>query len=246
MVDVFEEVEEEMRWTRLRAFARRYLPWAIAGLLVGVIVAGGIYGWRTYQRSGAEAASLAYSDGLELLGKNDRKGAEAKFAQVAEGRSAAYKSLALVQLGGLQLAAGDAVAAAKRFDEAAKVSTDPLYSDAARLKAVLLRMDTQPPAATLEQLEPIAGEDRPYRLLAVEARAIAHAAAGQTQEARADAAFLAIAPQTPPGMRARAQALQALIDSGGARSLAAVAKAAAALPAAPPPPVGGPVLPGVQ
>jgi hypothetical protein len=68
VVDVFEEVEEELRADRLKTLAKRILPWALLGLVLGLLVAGAIYGWRAYQRSGAEAASLAYAGGLEKLG----------------------------------------------------------------------------------------------------------------------------------------------------------------------------------
>lgn len=230
-----------MRAQRWRQIARRYLPWVAVGLLVGLLVAGGVWGWREYQRRGAEAASLAYAEGVDLLGQGRTPQAEAKFRQVAEGRSAAYKSLALMQLGGVRVGANDANGAAARFDEAAAAAPDPILGDTARLKAVFARMDTQPHAATIEQLQPLAEEGRPYRWLAVEALALARIGAGQVQVARTDLNRLSIAPEAPQGAKARAQALIALIDSGAASSLAPTAKAAAALPPSP----SLPIQPGV-
>ncbi len=253
MVDVFEEVEEEMRVQRWRELARRYLPWLAAGLLAGLLVAAAIWGWREYQRRGAETASVAYAEGVDLFSKGQTAAAEARFRQVAEGRSPAYKSLALMQLGGARIAAGDVRGGAARFDEAAEAAPDEILADTARLKAVFARMDTQPYPASVEQLQRLAEEGRPYRWLAVEALALARIGAGQAQAARADLNRLSIAPEAPAGSRARAQALIALIDSGAASSLGAVAKAAAALP--PPSPVpaqaavvsgAAPAVPGVQ
>lgn len=247
MVDVFEEVEEELRADRWKTLARRFLPWMLLGLVLGLLVAGGVYGWREYQRQGAEAASLAYADGLELLTRGDAKAAEAEFQAVVDGRSPVYRSLALMQIGGMRLSSGDAKAAATRFDEAAEAAPAPILEDSAKLKAVFARMDTQPYAATIEQLTPLAAEGRPYRLLALEALALARLGAGQTQAARSDVTVLSIAPEAPEGVRTRAQALLQLIDSGAAASLAQVAKAAAALPPLPPTAPGGPALvPGAQ
>ena len=135
-----------------------------------------------------------------------------------------------MQLGGVKQAAGDWRAAATLFDQAAEAAPHPVLADTARLKAVFARMDQQPYAASIEQLEPLAEEGRPYRWLALEALALARIGAGQTEAARTDLARLGIAPEAPAGVKARAQAVIALIDSGGAANLGAVAKAAAALP----------------
>ena len=53
MVDVFEEVEEEMRVQRWRSLARRYGLWLLLGLLVVLLVAGGVYGLRAHQLNAA-------------------------------------------------------------------------------------------------------------------------------------------------------------------------------------------------
>lgn len=224
-----------MRVQRWRSLARRYGPWLLLGLLVGLLVAGGVWGWRAQQRSAAEQASTAYAQGVDLLQKGDTKGAEARFRTVADGGSKAYKSLALMQIGGIRLEANDPNAAAQRFDEAAAAAPDELLGDIARLKAVFVRMDTQPYPASIEQLQPLAAEGRPYRLAAMEALAIARIASGQAQAARSDLSLLTNSLDAPQGVRARAQGLLALIDSGAAGSLAATAKAAAALPPTPAP-----------
>ena len=38
MVDVFDEVEGELRAQRAADWARRYLPWAVLGLVIGLLV----------------------------------------------------------------------------------------------------------------------------------------------------------------------------------------------------------------
>ena len=246
MVDVFEEVEEELRADRLKTLAQRFLPWALLGIVIGLLVAGGVYGWREYQRRGAEAASLAYADGLQKLSAGDAKGAEAQFQKVSTGRSPVYRSLALMQIGGMRLGANNVTEAANLFDQAAETAPAPILEDSARLKAIYARMDTQPYPASIQQLTPLTAEGRPYRLLALEALALARIGAGETQAARADVTALSITPDAPEGLRNRAQALLQMIDSGSAASLPAVAKAAAALPPRQPAAPGLALPPGVQ
>ena len=234
MADVFEEVEEELRADRWKTLAKRFAPWILLGLLIGGLVAGGVYLWREHQRKGAEVASLAYADGLEQLGRGDAKTAELRFRTAADGRSPVYTSLALMQIGGIRVEAGDAKGAATLFDQAAEAAPAAILEDSARLKAVFARMDVQPYADSIKQLTPLAEEGRPYRLLALEALALAKIGAGQASQARGDLSGLSLAADAPEGLRTRAQALLQLIDSGAAASLPAVAKAATTLPAQPP------------
>jgi hypothetical protein len=77
-------------------------------------------------------------------------------------------------------------------------------------------------------------ENRPYRLQAREALAFAKVMAGKATEAKADFTYLSQVLGATDGMRRRAQAAIALIDSGSAGAIPAAAKAAALLP--PPPP----------
>ncbi len=239
MVDVFEEVEGEMRADQWKAIARRFAPWAIGGLLVGLLIAAAVWGWQEYQRRGAETASLAYAEALELGQRGDARAAGAKFQIVADGRSPVYKSLALMHLGAADLEANKPADAAAKFDQAAEAAPDEILADSARLKAVFARMDSQPYPQSVTQLMPLAAEGRPYRLLALEALALAKLGAGDSAGARGDVVVLSIAPDAPEGVRTRAQALLQLIDSGAAGSLAPIAKAAAALPPTAPAEDGG-------
>ena len=42
VVDVFEEVEEELRADRLKSLARRLLPWALLGVVIGLLPTTGL------------------------------------------------------------------------------------------------------------------------------------------------------------------------------------------------------------
>ena len=64
MVDVFEQVEEELRSDRYKRLARTWLPVAGGVILVALIAALAFWGWDSWQTSKADKASVAYDRGL--------------------------------------------------------------------------------------------------------------------------------------------------------------------------------------
>lgn len=232
MVDVFEEVEEQLRSDRYKTLALKTLPWVSGALLLALVGGGGWYGWQKHQEGVAAKASEGYQRGLADLGKNDPGRAFVEFDEVAKSGTPAYKSLALQQQGGIRLQQGKTAEAVQLFDAAAKVSPDLLFGDLARLKSAFALMDTASYGDIEARLKPLTEEKHPYRAQAREALAMAKLGADKTAEARADFQVLTIAPDASEGVRGRAQAATALIDSGSAKSLPEIVKAAQALPPA--------------
>jgi hypothetical protein len=230
VVDVFEEVEDQIRIERYRAMAIRALPWA-AGVFVAALVAALAYwGWSSHVQSQADKSSETYMAALEAYAQNDQAGAYAKLGDVVKIGAKGYKGLALMHQGGMRLEAGKTDEAVKLWDEAAKASSDPLIGDLARLKSALALLDTASYKDIEGRLTPLMEEKRPYRLEAREALAFAKLLAGKTTEARADFVALSQVLYGSDGQRQRANAAVALIDSGSAAAISAAAKAAAQLP----------------
>jgi len=242
VVDVFEEVEEQIRSDRYRALALKILPWFV-GIVVLSLAGVGIWqGYRAWASGQSAKASEIYAQGVEA--QQTGRSAEAKVAweKVSKSGSAAYKSLALQHLGALRLAEQDVTGAVAFFDQAAKAAPDPLIGDAARLKAVYALLDTASRADMDARLEPLLQSGRPYRIQAREAAAFSKLLAGDAAGARADFVVVSLAPDAGEGARSRATAAMALIDSGSAKITRDLVKAAAALPPPRPPPQGA--LPG--
>lgn len=231
MVDVFEEVEEELRSDRWKRLARTWAPWVAGALALALVIALAFWGWDTLKTRNAGEASVPYERGMQALADGDVAAAEAAFTEAAEAGSPAYESLALMQRAGLAVTAEDAEAAIALFDEAAEAAPDPLIGDAAALKAAFLAMDT----AELEDIEarlaPLAEEGRPFRPFAREALGLARLQHGQKAEAREEFVQLSMGQDVPDSVRQRAQAAIAMIDSGVADALPAIIRAQAALPA---------------
>lgn len=229
MVDVFEQVEEELRSERYRRLARTWLP-ILGGLLaVALVAALSWWGWQSYVSSQADKASTAYQQGIDLM--QEGKAAEAKtaFAESAKA-GGGYKPLALMQQAGLVLAENKTADAVALLDEAAKAAKDPILSDIAALKATFLVMDTASLEDVQKRLEPLTGDKRPMQAFAQEALAMAQLQHGKTADARQVFVQLQLGQDVPDTVRQRAQAAVQAIDTGTAANLAAIVKAAAALP----------------
>ncbi|AZS21246.1 MULTISPECIES: tetratricopeptide repeat protein [unclassified Caulobacter] len=236
MVDVFDEVEEQLRAERYRTLAKKSLPWVAAAAAAAVIGVGGFWGWRTYQTDQADKASQAYQAALETAQKQGPAKAFDGFKSVADINAKGYKSLALMQMGAIRLEESKTKEAVAYFDEAAKVAPNAMIGDLARLKSAFALMDTASYKDIETRLTPLAGEKSPYRVYAKEALAFAKLQAGDLAGARADFVILAnsLDANTSEAVRQRAQAAMQLIDSGSAKALPGAVKAAAALPKTPP------------
>lgn len=237
MVDVFEQVEEDLRSDRWQRLARRWGPIVGGVLAVALVVALAWWGWDSWQTSKADKASSAYDRGMEALQAGNASGADAAFAEAAKVGNGAYKALALSQQAGLALQRNNKDEAIRLLDEAAKASRDPLLSDQATLKAAWLIMEGGIDAAKLtqiqERLEPLTGDDRPLRAFAQEALALAQLQMGQVQPARATFVQLQLGQDVPEQVRQRAQAAIDTIDSGIAPALPQIVGAMDAIPVRP-------------
>jgi hypothetical protein len=234
VVDVFEQVEEELRSDRYKRLARTWLPVVGGVLLVALIAALGWWGWQRMETAKADKASIAYERGLESLQADNPVGADTAFAQAAEEGNGAYRAMALTQRAGIALDAGRDAEAIAYLDEAAKATRDPLIADAAALKAALIAMDTASLADIEARLQPLADEDRPFSPFAVEALAMARLQHGQVDKAREALVVLKSGLDTPQVITRRAELAISAIDGGGAANLKAITDAMADLP--PPPP----------
>ncbi len=234
MVDVFDEVEEELRSAKYKRLARTWLP-VLAGLLaVALVAALAWWGWQTLETNKAGKASVAYDRGLEQLQAGNAAGADAAFAEAAKEGNGAYKALALMQQAGIAANANRGSDAVALFDQAAKASRDPILKDAAALKAAYLVMDTGSAEDVEGRLEPLAAEGRPLRPFAQEALALAKLQHNKAAEARAIFVQLTLGQGVPDPLRQRAQLGIQAIDNGVAAAVPQILRAPAApAPAAP-------------
>jgi hypothetical protein len=232
VVDVFSEVDEQLREERLRSFMRTAVPLFIATAVLCVLAVAGVWGVQAWQTSQSAKASQAYQDALDTASKGDDAKAFQMFGDLAK-HSGPYKALALMQQAGLRVDENKPAEAAVLFDQAAAASKSPIISDIAALKSAYAQLDTAPLAQMEAKLTPLTAAGRPYRVQAREALAMARLAGGKTAAAKADLVAVSSAIDTPDSARQRAQAVIALIDSGtgaGLKKLEEAAKTATPIP----------------
>lgn len=230
MTDLFDEVEEQLRSDRYRTLAVRALPWVAAVAAAALIAALGYWGWQSYTVSAANKASEQYAAALDALSKGDEAKATQLWTGVSKSPAKAYKSLALMQLGGLALHDKKTDEAIKLFDQSAQAAPDDVIGDAARLKSAFALLDTHPYSELEARLTPLMQDGHPYRVQAREALAFAKLLKGDEAGARADFVIISQSLDAPDSAKARAGAAKDLIDSGSAKAVPAAVKAAMAAP----------------
>lgn len=242
MADLFEEVEEQLRSDRYRTFALKALPWLLGLAAAALIATLAWWGWSHYREQVAAKASEQYAAALDALQQGQTDQAAKLLTDVSKSSAKGYKSLALMQLGGLQLAKNQTGPAVQFFDQSAAAAPDEVIGDAARLKSAFALLDTAPAKDVEARLTPLMQDGRPYRIQAREALAFTKLMAGDAAGARGDFVIISGMLDAPQGARARAKAAMGLIDSGSAKALASTVHAAAALPPTP----AVPALPAPQ
>jgi hypothetical protein len=237
VVDVFEEVEDELRTEQYKRLALKALPWIAGALLLVAAVYGGWFAYQKYHTEKAAKAAEAYQAAVETGSKGDLEAAYKQFDDLAKTAPPGYKALALQMQGALRLHEDRVKDAVALFDASAKAAPGGkegmIVADAARLKSALALLDEAPYAELEGRLKPLTEDDRPYRALALEALALAKLNAGKVKEARADFESLRLSLDASQPMIERARAAVDLIDSGGAASVPAIVKAAREAPAMP-------------
>jgi hypothetical protein len=234
LVDVFEQVEEELRSERYKRLARTWLPIGAGVGVVALIGALGWWGYQSWQTNEADKASAAYERGLEALQAGNTDGANTAFGEAADSASKGYKVLALMQQAGIAVDQNKIKEAVALFDEAAKASGDPVLSDPAALKAAYLLIDTAPLEEIQKRLEPLTADKRPFQAMAQEALAMAMLQHGKSAEAREIFVQLQLGQDAPEAVRQRAQLAVQTIDAGTFSVLPKIVTEAAKLPAVAP------------
>ncbi len=215
MADIFHEVDEEVRRDRLQKLWDRYSIYLIAA---AVLLVAGVGAWRGYewwQTQKANAAGAAFESALSLNEAGKHAEAEAAFAKVAAEAPAGYQILARLRAAG-ELAQVKPADAVKAYDElAADNSLGPALQDLAALRAGMMLVDSAPLSEIKRRLDAVAEPGRTFRHSARELLALSAWRNHDFAAARRYIDMIAADVGSPPGTRARAEVLSALIAAGG-------------------------------
>jgi hypothetical protein len=215
VVDIFDEVDEELRAERAQQLLKRYGGTIIAAAVAIVGIAAGWQAWRWYEARQDQAAAAEYLAAMTLAdsapsGSNEagRTSATALFTRLTATAPNGYAILARMREAGLKADAGDLPGALAAWDQVAgDASADPLLRDLANLLWVQHQIDSGDPALLTARLKALATPDNPWRALADEQLALLDLRLGKSDEAKAALQRLAQDTSAPDGVRGRASGL---------------------------------------
>ncbi|TRO96611.1 tetratricopeptide repeat protein [Glycocaulis profundi] len=212
MVDVFDEVEEELRQERYKSLLKKWGPIVGAVALAIVLGVAGNEAWKAWSEGQAEEASERFYAARDALEGGDREGAEAGFAAMSEDGPRGYATLALMQRAAMAEEDGDFERAMQLYDEAVQRSPAALIRDLARYRSALAGFDVLSADDIRLRLEPLLTADPAQALLARELIGAAALRDERWDEARRQYQFIQSALDAPQGLRRRAAEALALIN----------------------------------
>jgi hypothetical protein len=209
--ELFDEVDEDVRRDQLKKLWDRYSIHIVAGALLIVAAVAGWRGYEYVEAKKAAEASVAFDKAVELSEASKHAEAEAAFNSLAATAPSGYRMLARLRAAG-EAESHDPKAAVKLYDDiAADRSVGALDQDLARIRGAQLLVETSTYPDLLTRLEPLAAPGGTFRHTARELLALSAWRANDTTAARKWLDMIANDGETPPGLRSRAEALQALL-----------------------------------
>jgi hypothetical protein len=205
VVDIFSEVEEEVRKERWEKLWKRYGNYVIAA---AALVVTAVAGWQTYQRyeqSQREAASVEFINAMNTADAGGIAEAQTAFAALAADGPGGYATTAEFQLVRTHLAQGEEDAAIAILR--GLIEENALFGAPARMQLAWLLADTAPRDEIDALIAPLQGEDSPWRFAAAEVTAYLDYRAGDRDASAAAYQALAIDPGVAEGLRQRAGAV---------------------------------------
>ncbi|MGH6703808.1 MAG: tetratricopeptide repeat protein [Bradyrhizobium sp.] len=211
MSELFDEVDEDVRREQLKKLWDQYSIYIVAAAFLVVAAVGGWRGYQYLEAKKAAVAGAAFDKAIELSEQNKSAEAEAAFNNLAATAPSGYRMLARLRAAA-EIAAHDPQAAVKLYDE---ISTDrsigALEQELARIRAAGLLVDTATYPTMVQRLEASTAPQATFRHTARELLALSAWHANDTTAARKWLDLIANDAETPPGLRSRAEALQALL-----------------------------------
>jgi hypothetical protein len=213
MTDFFREVDEDVRRDRIIRIWTKY-RYVFIGLAILIIAGTGA--WRAYEHyrdQAAEAASTKFEAAAQLALDGKTTEAAAAFEALSKTAPKGYAILARLRAAG-DIAASDPPAAIKAYEALADdPSFDPAFKDFAKLRAAMLRVDSDDPMDFERRYAPLASDNFPYHHQIRELLGLAALKLKAFDSAGGWFDGIVSNTQAPAGVRMRAGALLGLVQS---------------------------------
>jgi hypothetical protein len=212
VVDIFDEVDEDLRAERMARFARRY---AIAFMVLAALLVAGVAGWqiwlkhRDQQDAKAATAFIAVLDKAAQRGSAaDREALAQDFGSIARSAPSGYVTLARLNQASLLAEAGRQAQAQTIWNGLMNDDgLSPVLRQVATLGWAAHEIDTAEPSLIQARLEPLSAQDNPWRPIALQYLALLDLRIGHRDEAAKTLQEIARDVSTPDDMRRMANGL---------------------------------------
>ena len=211
MSELFDEVNEDVRREQLKKLWDQYSVYIVAAAFLVIAAVGGWRGYQYLEAKKAAEAGAAFDKAVELSDQNKHAEAEAAFNSLAVTAPSGYRLLARLRAAS-EVASRDPQAAVKLYDDiAADRGVAALDQALAKIRAASLLLETAGYPNMLQRLEAETSPQATFRHTARELLALSAWHANDMTAARQWLDMIANDGETPPGLRSRAEALQALL-----------------------------------
>ena len=211
MSELFDEVDEDVRRDQLKKLWEQYSIYIVAGAFLIVALVGGWRGYQYLEAKKAAEAGAAFDKAIELSEANKHSEAEAAFNDLAAKAPSGYRMLARLHAAA-EAGTRDRQAGAKLYDDiAADRSFGAPEQDLARIRAAGLLLETASYPSMLQRLEAATAPEATFHHSARELLALSAWRANDMAAARKWVDMITTDGESPPGLRSRAEALQALL-----------------------------------
>jgi hypothetical protein len=209
------ELEEELRRERLEKIWKEYGTFILAGAALIVV---GVLGYKFLESrriTAAQTTGARYEDALRLANDGKEGSAAKEFETIAAEGTGGYPQLARLQMAGALIKQGKKPEALAAYEALANDSgADPMLREFAALQAAALRLGEADFTEMQNRLNPLIGDESPWRYSARELLGLAAFKAGKSQDARNVLTPLLVDQKAPQSIVARAQIVLAEIASG--------------------------------
>ncbi len=211
MSELFDEVDEEVRREQLKKLWDKYSLFIIAAAILIVAAVGGWRGYQYLEAKKAAEAGDAFNKAVELSEQNKHSEAETAFSNLVAKGPYGYRLLSRFRLAA-EVEKRDPKAAVQMFDElAADRSIGAEQQELARIRAGGILVDTAGYADMKQRLEADTAPNATFHHVARELLALSAVRANDSSAARQWLDMMSADADTPPSVRSRAEALQALL-----------------------------------
>lgn len=204
MADIMDEITDDLRQQKLKAFWQENRYWILGGAVMAVVMTASLTFWREYSFERNVAATAVLSSAVQT-------GDTEKLMTYAKEAGTDHAALARFEAAGLFLKKGESDKAVAAFNEiAAMRGVDKDLRGLATLYSILQRLDVDDAKKLEEELQPLLSKDATWRFSAMEALALLQARNGKPEQAIETLTLIAGDAAAPQNLKSRALTLREL------------------------------------